>query len=43
MSAGNRTLIEFFYENTHLSSILLLCPIISFLVFIVACVSLFRK
>lgn len=43
MSASNSSLPEFFYENTHLSYVLLLCPIIFFLGLIVVCVSLFRR
>ncbi|EEU79936.1 predicted protein [Enterococcus faecalis Fly1] len=43
MSDSNSSLIKFFYENTHLSSILLLCPITFFFVLITVCTSLFRR
>ncbi|RRQ97834.1 lantibiotic ABC transporter [Enterococcus faecalis] len=43
ISINNKSLVEFFYEHTNLSYVLLVSPIICFLVFIIICVSLFRK
>lgn len=42
INTDNSSLINFFM-NTHLSSILLLCPIIFFFVLIIICTSLFRR
>lgn len=43
MSASNSSLIKFFYENTHLSYILLLCPVSAFVALLFFCVYFFRK
>lgn len=43
MSAINSSLLVFFYGNTHLSYVLLLCPICTFLALVFFCVYLLRK
>lgn len=43
IDTNNSSLINFFYEHTDLSSILLLCPVIFFFVLIILCTSLFRR